>query len=130
LSISVPSAPFRDWFSKNYSSLVSELLASLGHAGIRLQCEVESFGGSEALPVMEASSLNPKYTFETCVVGSSNQMAHAAAKAVAEVPSKSYNPLFIYGGVGLGKTHLMHAVGHYVLQHDRNLKLTYISSER
>ena len=76
------------------------------------------------------AGLNPRYTFDTFIVGSSNQFAHAACRAVAEAPSRSYNPLFIYGGVGLGKTHLMHAVGQYVLQHDRNLKLTYISSER
>ena len=101
LCITVPSAPFRDWFLKNYSSLVSEMLASLGHGSVRLQCDVETFGNVESLPVIEASSLNPKYTFETFVVGASNQMAHAAAKAVAEVPSKSYNPLFISGGVGL-----------------------------
>jgi chromosomal replication initiator protein len=77
-----------------------------------------------------SAGLNPRYTFDTFIVGSSNQFAHAACRAVAEAPSRSYNPLFIYGGVGLGKTHLMHAVGQYVLQHDRNLKLTYISSER
>ena len=76
------------------------------------------------------AGLNLRYTFDTFIVGSSNQFAHAACRAVAEAPSRSYNPLFIYGGVGLGKTHLMHAVGQYVLQHDRNLKLTYISSER
>jgi len=76
------------------------------------------------------AGLNPRYTFDTFIVGSSNQFAHAACRAVAEAPSRSYNPLFIYGGVGLGKTHLMHAVGQYVLQHDRTLKLTYISSER
>jgi chromosomal replication initiator protein len=76
------------------------------------------------------AGLNPRYTFDTFIVGPSNQFAHAACRAVAEAPSRSYNPLFIYGGVGLGKTHLMHAVGQFVLQHDRNLKLTYISSER
>jgi chromosomal replication initiator protein len=74
--------------------------------------------------------LNQKYTFEKFVVGTSNQFAHAAAKAVAEAPGKAYNPLFLYGGVGLGKTHLMHAVGHAIKQQNRHLRVAYITSEK
>jgi chromosomal replication initiator protein len=83
-----------------------------------------------AIQPQRAGSLIPRYTFDTFIVGPSNQFAHAACRAVAETPSRSYNPLFIHGGVGLGKTHLMHAIGHYVVQHHPGLVLTYISSER
>ncbi len=76
------------------------------------------------------NSLNPKCSFQTFVVGSCNQFAHAAALAVAEAPGKTYNPLYIYGGVGLGKTHLMHAVGHAIKERNRYLRLLYISAER
>ena len=76
------------------------------------------------------NSLNPKYTFEKFVVGSSNQFAHAASLAAAESPGKTYNPLFIYGGVGLGKTHLMHAIGHSIKERNRHLRVSYITSEK
>ena len=82
------------------------------------------------IPPGDHSSLNPKHTFDTFVIGSSNQMAHAAALGVAESPGKIYNPLVLYGGVGLGKTHLMHAIGNQVLANDPNMRVLYISSEK
>ena len=101
---------------------------SAGHIRVT---EVPDANDDGVSPVPQrAGSLIPRYTFDTFIVGPSNQFAHAACRAVAETPSRSYNPLFIHGGVGLGKTHLMHAIGHYVVQHHPGLVLTYISSER
>jgi chromosomal replication initiator protein len=148
VAVRVPNALFKDWLTKHYSGVIAESLAEVKrpHLAVNFIADSQSDPAAIALspeetaalqvaPVVPTGSpssagLNPRYTFDTFIVGSSNQFAHAASRAVAEAPSRSYNPLFIYGGVGLGKTHLMHAVGHYVLQHDRNLKLTYISSER
>jgi chromosomal replication initiator protein len=93
--------------------------------------EVSNFGIGRLIEIeLVELPLNPKYTFDTFVVGSCNQFAHAAALAVVDMPSKTYNPLYIYGGVGLGKTHLMHAIGHSIKSRNSNLRLTYISSEK
>jgi len=147
ITVRVPNALFKDWLTKHYSIVLSEALAEvrrpetslvfvaegapipvapLSEPGVQVTVP-EPADGAAATAL---AGLNPRYTFDTFIVGPSNQFAHAASRAVAEAPSRSYNPLFIYGGVGLGKTHLMHAVGQYVLQHDAGLKLTYISSER
>ena len=148
VTVRVPNALFKDWLTKHYAGVISEATTELkrphlvinfvadGQADapiIALSPEEEAAAldaGPPASTPPGAAGLNPRYTFDSFIVGSSNQFAHAACRAVAEAPSRSYNPLFIYGGAGLGKTHLMHAIGQYVLQHDRNLKLTYISSER
>lgn len=139
ITVRVPNTLFRDWLAKHYSGVLTEALSEVRRSGATLAFVTEGTpvtqpgapDPSEPPPAtVRDGGLNPRYTFDTFIVGPSNQFAHAACRAVAEAPSRSYNPLFIYGGVGLGKTHLMHAVGQYVLQHDPSLKLTYISSER
>ena len=148
ISVRVPNPLFKDWLTKHYSGVIAEALGEVQKPGLDVsfiaephaEAALAAMGSAEdSLPLETEAALaagpgpaglNPRYTFDTFIVGSSNQFAHAASRAVAEAPSRSYNPLFIYGGVGLGKTHLMHAIGQYVLRHDRSLKLTYISSER
>ncbi len=145
IAVRVPSTMVKDWLLKHYSAVLAEALGEVGRngsqvlffpegsereAGAALESPGEETAGAGPAPVTSLGGLNPRYAFDTFVVGPSNQFAEAACRAVAEAPSRSYNPLFIYGGVGLGKTHLMHAIGQYVLNHHRNSRLTYISSER
>src|SRR5687767_11589738 len=143
IRVRVPNALFRDWLTKHYAAVIDEALAEVQRAGNPVAFVTEDVGTplvpdvpqpepevEEEPAADDLGILSPRYSFDTFIVGSSNQFAHAACRAVAEAPSRSYNPLFIYGGVGLGKTHLMHAIGHYVVTHLKNLKLTYISSER
>jgi len=142
IRVRVPNALFRDWLTKHYAAVIDEALAEVQRAGAPVAFVTDDMPppAPEPVPLPEPEIdepgatalgiLSPRYSFDTFIVGPSNQFAHAASRAVAEAPSRSYNPLFIYGGVGLGKTHLMHAIGHYVATHLTNLKLTYISSER
>ena len=144
LTVKVPNGLFRDWLTKHYAGVIREALGELDREGIRIafvtDAEVVKPTAQPALPTPPSDQkalaappprgLNPRYTFDNFVVGSSNQFAQAAAQAVAEAPSRSYNPLFLYGGVGLGKTHLLHAIGQYLFEQSPALKLTYISSER
>ncbi len=135
LAVQVPNAHFRDWLTKHYSGVIHEPLGELDRSAVHVVFETDIDSPSpEAKRVPESTSsipaLNPKYTFESFVVGTSNQFAHAAARAVAETPARAYNPLFIYGGVGLGKTHLLHAIAHYIRQQQSPCKLVYMSAEK
>ena len=136
LFVRVPNETFRGWYEQNFSELLQNALQTLqlGAQRIQLVCETEKprKGTSSQTRFDFDSSLaqfNPRYTFDTFVVGVSNQFAHAAADAVARNPSKAYNPLFLYGGVGMGKTHLMQAIGH-TLRANGCKRLSYVSCEQ
>jgi len=131
IHLQVPNDKFKSWIEKKYNGLIAETLKELGYFSLKINIfRPEKEGEAAPIEVEKPDACyNPKYTFDTFVVGQSNQFAHAAARAVAEAPSKVYNPLFIYGGVGLGKTHLLHAIASYIGRHNKNLKVLYISSE-
>jgi len=151
LTVKVPNPTTGAWIQQEYSSQILDVIRELNlpvqkvqysSQPMALAASASSGGGSTAPPASSqhqfplpdfestASWLNPRLTFDAYVVGSSNQLAHAAAHAVATMPSRSYNPLFIYGGVGVGKTHLMHAIGRSLLDHFAGLNVVYTSSER
>jgi chromosomal replication initiator protein len=137
LRLTVPTESFKRCLLDNYSDLLLDAAGKLSQSSLKLKLLVESGSSPEpaasaAAPAAAESSplLIPKYTFDSFVVGSSNQLARAAALAVAERPSKAYNPLYLYGGVGLGKTHLMHAIGNRIQHRNRSVRLAYMSSEK
>jgi len=139
IALEVPNRFFRDWLVEHYLTPIQEALSALAHQSVKLSVTVnqqlQSSGGIEKRAEREKrkpariNNLLPKYNFENFVVGASNQFAHAASLAVANQPGDHYNPLFIYGGVGLGKTHLINAIGHRIVDKRPALKVFYLSSE-
>ncbi len=145
--ITVPTPLARDWVSDRYAAVIRETLSALLNRDVEVEFAVQAAAGDGA-PLVQLSGagtgwatespaesiaetvpgLNPRYTFSAFVVGNSSRFAQAACRAVADSPSRAYNPLFLYGGVGLGKTHLMHAVGHAVWQSHRQ-RVAYVTSE-
>jgi chromosomal replication initiator protein len=146
--ICAPNNFAREWLESRYTKLISSTIFEFigKQVDVKFIIETEDQKSSSAAvttlvtppkgPAIVSQEenftnmMNARYTFDTFVIGSGNRFAHAASLAVAEAPAKAYNPLFLYGGVGLGKTHLMHAIGHYVLEHNPDARVLYISSEK
>ncbi len=155
LTVQVPNPLFAEWLNKNYLPLISQIVQDIqgeswevvftcGAAQGAAAKEANGRGGTAspvhsyapaaalpapAPPAPTGPALNPRYTFDSFVEGSANQFAYAAARAVADRPAGAYNPLYIYGGTGLGKTHLMHAIGHQLLRCDAGIRLVYTTME-
>jgi chromosomal replication initiator protein len=142
--VQIPTTVFRQVLTRTYGEIVKAVFHELGVPAMRVQYVCTEEEPVTATPVAAISGikqskldfessdhqLNTRYTFDTFVVGKSNEFAHAASRAVAEQPSKAYNPLFLYGGVGMGKTHLMHAIGHTIKQRNPAARLSYVSAEK
>lgn len=150
LSLKVPNKFFKEWLSNNYTDIIQEAMSRQSGSRPAVCFEVDEQVAAAPAPAPSepalvpaaaksptalphtngASRLNPRYTFNSFVVGSSNQLPHAASLAVAEMPGRKYNPLFIYGGVGLGKTHLVHAIGNTLRARRPGIRVCYLSSEQ
>jgi chromosomal replication initiator protein len=147
ITLSAPSKWIKEWFQDNYQSIVLDALRAQTNQDYEILFEVRELEPVVVEPIVEtaktgsgphefksdgradAPDLLVKYTFDAYVVGPSNQLAHAASRAVAEIPANKYNPLFIYGGVGLGKTHLVHAIGHRIREKHPQWRILYLKTE-
>ena len=144
LQILLPNRFFKEWFEDHYLGLLRSALEDLLFNKVEIKLVLPDKDAAAPNQTSEepherrtprrpresGAQLNPRYTFDSFVVGTSNQFAHAACMAVGEQLAKTYNPLFIYGGVGLGKTHLLHAIGHHARQRDPRIRVSYVSSEK
>lgn len=144
-TLQVPNKYFSDWLTQHQKSNIEKIIASETHQELKLHFEEiqdltsilkkvediqEPLSASQPLKVMPEEQFNPKYTFDHFVVGASNRFAHASCEAVAKDPGRQFNPLFIYGGVGLGKTHLLHAIGNHIRKNNPSLRVLYVTSEK
>lgn len=141
--LEVPNKFFKEWIEDHYPAIISETMEKMLNRQVSVKFRVFERTEDPAIKKLETTQenrrarlaslgifLSPKFTFDTFVVGGSNQFAHAAARAIAESPGKAYNPLFIFGGVGLGKTHLMNAIGNKIIDNQKNVKLLYAPAEQ